>query len=165
MGSTIDQLVPAVTSRPYQGYIFTFSAISAIFWSLLVWSGLLLTAGTSSLLLDKLNKNHLLYKFRGWANNLITTWGQDIRHVLQFFCFAKTWRCGFWIRCRHEIQVLQKFKIVSWPQVGMRSHAHPLNGKQKTSISLKVDSLHFKPQLSVVSFSFSVVFCFCGAAC
>ena len=58
-GSSSDQLVPAVSSRPDQCYIFTFSAISVIFWSLLVWSGLLVTAGTSLLLLDKLNKNPL----------------------------------------------------------------------------------------------------------
>ena len=50
---------------------------------------------------------------------------QDIRHVLQFFCFFETWRCSFWISCRHEIQVFQKFKIVSWPRVVMRSHVDP----------------------------------------
>ena len=60
---------------------------------------------------------------RWWTNNLITTWGHDIHHALQFFCFVETWRCSFWITCHHEIQVLQKFKTVSWPTMVMRSHA------------------------------------------
>ena len=58
-------MVPAVTSRPDQGYIFTFSANSVIFWSHLVWSGLLVSSRTIWSLVVKLTvANKLKLKFK-----------------------------------------------------------------------------------------------------
>ena len=70
-----------MTSRPNQDYIFTFSVNSVIFasWLLLASCCLLLTADTSWLLLDSLNKNSPKYVYN-WLSLIKTNC-----HKLEFF--------------------------------------------------------------------------------
>ena len=66
---------------------------------------------------------------RGWANNLISTWGHhghDIRHCLQFFLFC--WNVTLQLLNKMSLRnmIFTKIQNGDLTRVGMRSHADPL---------------------------------------